>query len=111
VCSSDLRIFSYDWNDYSADKVVFHPKHMSADRLWELLAHAWDTFYHDESQAMKMSRLFAQVIRKEMADHTFRPRQRALRQQAFGRSVGEIQRLSTHTARPSSSSSPDPQSD
>ena len=105
------RIFSYDWNDYSADKVVFHPRHLSADRLQELLAYAWDTFYHDESQAMKMSKLFAQVIRKEMADHTFRPRQRALRQQAFGRSVGEIQRLSTQAARPSSPSSPDPQSD
>ena len=81
------RIFSYDWNDYSGDKVVFHPRHMSADRLQELLAYAWDTFYHDESQAMKMSKLFARVIRKEMDDHTLRPRQRSLRQQAFGRSV------------------------
>ena len=84
---------------------------MSAERLQELLAYAWDTFYQDESQTMKMSKLFPQVVRKEMADNTFRPRQRALRQQAFGRSVGEIQRLSTHTARPSSPSSPDPQSD
>ncbi|MBI5063737.1 MAG: radical SAM protein, partial [Desulfatitalea sp.] len=24
------RIFSYDWNDYTADKVVFHPRQMSA---------------------------------------------------------------------------------
>ena len=51
---------------------------MSAERLQELLAYAWDTFYHDESQTMKMSKLFAQVIRKEMADNTFRPRQRSV---------------------------------
>ncbi|MDY0282370.1 MAG: radical SAM protein [Salinivirgaceae bacterium] len=92
------RIFSYDWNDYSADKVVFHPKHMSADRLQDLLAYAWDTFYRGESQAMKMSKLFARVIRKELADNTFRPRQGELRQRAFGRSVGDIQRRSMDTA-------------
>jgi len=81
------RIFSYDWNDYTADKVVFHPKQMSAQRLQALLAYAWDTFYHDEPQPMKMSKLFAQVIRKEMADNTFRPRQRELRGQAFGKKI------------------------
>ena len=81
------RIFSYDWNDYTADKVVFHPKQMSAQRLQELLAYAWDTFYQDEPQPMKMSKLFAQVIRKEMADNTFRPRRRELRGQAFGKTL------------------------
>ena len=84
---------------------------MSADRLQELLAYAWDTFYHDEPQAMKMSKLFARVIRKEMADHTFRPRPSALRQQAFGRSVGEIQQLASDTARQSNPFSPGSQSD
>ncbi|MDA8138933.1 MAG: radical SAM protein [Desulfobacteraceae bacterium] len=81
------RIFSYDWDDYSADKVVFHPKQISAQKLQELLSYAWDTFYHDEPQPMKMSKLFAQVIRKEMADHTFRPRRRNLRNQAFGKEI------------------------
>ena len=81
------RIFSYDWNDYTADQVVFHPKQMSAQRLQELLAYAWDTFYQDEPQPMKMSKLFAQVIRKEMADNTFRPRRRELRGQAFGKTL------------------------
>ncbi len=80
------RIFSYDWEQYSADKVVYHPKHMSAERLQELLAYAWDTFYHDEPQEMKMSKLFAQVIRKEMADNTYRPRKPELRRNVFGRS-------------------------
>jgi len=81
------RILSFDWNEYTADKVVFQPKHMSAERLQELLTHAWDTFYRTESQGMKMSNLFQQVMRKEKADGTFRPRNRSLAQQAFGRSV------------------------
>jgi radical SAM superfamily enzyme YgiQ (UPF0313 family) len=81
------RILSFDWNEYTADKVVFQPKHMSAQRLQELLTHAWDTFYRTESQGMKMSNLFQQVMRKEKADGTFRPRNRSLAQQAFGRSV------------------------
>jgi len=81
------RILSFDWNEYTADKVVFQPKHMSAERLQELLTHAWDTFYRTESQGMKMSNLFQQVMRKEKADGTFRPRNRSLAHQAFGRSV------------------------
>ncbi len=82
------RIFTYDWNEYSADKVVYHPKQMSAEKLQELLEYAWNTFYADESQEMKMSKLFAQVIRKEMADNTYRPRRPELRDKAFGRSFG-----------------------
>jgi len=82
------RIFTYDWDEYSADKVVYHPKHMSAERLQELLAYAWDTFYHDEPQEIKMSKLFTQVIRKEMEDNTYRPRKPELRDQAFGRKAG-----------------------
>jgi radical SAM superfamily enzyme YgiQ (UPF0313 family) len=81
------RILSFEWNEYTADKVVFQPKHMSAERLQELLTHAWDTFYRTESQGMKMSNLFQQVMRKEKVDGTFRPRNRSLAQQAFGRPV------------------------
>ena len=79
------RILSFDWNDYTADKVVFQPKNMSADRLQELLVYAWECFYRTESQGMKMSRLFQQVMRKEKADGTYRSRNRALAGQAFGR--------------------------
>ncbi|WP_054032182.1 B12-binding domain-containing radical SAM protein [Desulfatitalea tepidiphila] len=82
------RIFTYDWDEYSADKVVYHPKHMSAEKLQELLAYAWDTFYHDEPQEIKMSKLFTQVIRKEMEDNTYRPRKPELRDMAFGRKAG-----------------------
>lgn len=82
------RILSRDWDDYSADKVVFRPKQMSPERLQELLDYAWTTFYQDEPQKMKMTRLFHQVVKKEMADHTFRPRDRRLAGRSFGREVG-----------------------
>jgi radical SAM superfamily enzyme YgiQ (UPF0313 family) len=81
------RIFSYDWNDYSADKVVFYPKHMSPERLQQLLEYAWDAFYRDEPQEIKMFKLFQQVVRKEAADRTLRPRDRTLARRAFGRNL------------------------
>ena len=81
------RIFSFDWDEYSADKVVYYPKQMSPDKLQDLLQYAWDTFYRDEPQEIKMSNLFQRVVRKEMADNTFRPRNRALSSQAFGRDL------------------------
>jgi radical SAM superfamily enzyme YgiQ (UPF0313 family) len=79
------RIFSFNWNDYSADKVVFLPKHMSPERLQQLLDHSWKTFYKEESQSLKMSKLFAKVIKREMADQTYRPRRHRLRRHKFGK--------------------------
>ncbi|MBU0943117.1 MAG: cobalamin-dependent protein [Proteobacteria bacterium] len=81
------RILSKDWNDYSADKVVYQPKQMSSQRLQELLDLAWNSFYREESQELKMFKLFKQVVEKEMADGTFVPRDRSLADQAFGRGV------------------------
>jgi radical SAM superfamily enzyme YgiQ (UPF0313 family) len=81
------RILSYDWNNYSADRVVYQPKQMSPEKLQELLDYAWNSFYQDESQNMKMVKLFQQVMRKEMEDNTFRPRDRALAGQAFGKTA------------------------
>ena len=81
------RILSHDWNDYSADKVMFQPKQMSPERLQELLDYAWNTFYQDESQKIKMVKLFQQVVKKEMADNTFTPRDRSLAGQSFGRAA------------------------
>jgi len=79
------RILSTDWDAYSADRVVYQPKHMSPERLQELLDYAWTTFYRDESQPIKMAKLFQQVVRKEMADNTFKPRRRELARQTFGK--------------------------
>jgi len=65
------RILSYDWNDYTCDKVVFQPKHMSPERLQELYDESWKTFYREKSQSYRMFELFKRVIAKEMADGTF----------------------------------------
>ncbi|MFZ5571970.1 MAG: B12-binding domain-containing radical SAM protein [Thermodesulfobacteriota bacterium] len=86
--NSQNRIFSFDWDAYSADKVVYQPKHMTPSRLEELLQYAWDTFYQDESQEFKMFRLLQKVVRREMADNTFQPRNRSLSSFAFGRKTG-----------------------
>jgi radical SAM superfamily enzyme YgiQ (UPF0313 family) len=83
------RILSYDWDDFSADKVVYQPKHMGPEKLQELLDYAWETFYADESQQIKMTRLFQQVIRREMSDGTYRPRDRKMARHRFGRGGGE----------------------
>ena len=82
------RILSFDWNDYSADTVVYQPRHMAPERLQELLQYAWDTFYAGESQPIKMFKLFQRVVRKEMEDNTFRPRDRARAKDVFGRPLG-----------------------
>ena len=81
------RIISKDWNDFSADKVVYQPKQMSPEKLQDLLDLAWSSFYKDEPQEMKMFKLFKQVVSKEMADGTFRPRNRDMASQAFGRKI------------------------
>ena len=60
---------------------------MSAGKLQELFYYAWDTFYKDEPQEIKMSRLMQKVVVKEMADNTYRPRNRALASRAFGRDL------------------------
>jgi radical SAM superfamily enzyme YgiQ (UPF0313 family) len=66
------RILSNNWKDYTADKVVFQPKHMSPERLQELFYYAWDTFYGRGSYQIKMGELFMKVIEKEMRDGTYR---------------------------------------
>jgi radical SAM superfamily enzyme YgiQ (UPF0313 family) len=81
------RILSRDWNDYSCDRVVYQPKQMSPEKLQELLDYAWNSFYHDEPQEIKMFELFRKVVQKEMADGSFRPRDRSLVGQTFGRTV------------------------
>ena len=81
------RIFSLDWNEYSADKVTYYPKQMSAQKLQELFYYAWDTFYSQESQIVKMTKLLQKVVRKEKEDGTYQSRDRRLISRAFGREV------------------------
>ena len=81
------RIFNFNWNDWNAGKVVYHPKHIKPDRLQELFQYAWDTFYHDEPQPIKMYNLIKKVVEKEMEDGTYKPRVRNLAKTSFGKKV------------------------
>ncbi len=83
----DNRIFSFDWDKYTADQVVYQPKHMTPEKLQELLDYAWDTFYQDEAQEIKMFKLFQNVVRREMMNNTHQKRERSLADKKFGRSV------------------------
>ncbi len=72
------RILSNDWSLYSADRVVFQPAQMTPEKLQEMYYYAWDTFNADGGYALKMGKLFRDVIRREMEDGTYRrynPRQ------------------------------------
>lgn len=81
------RITSSDWDQYTADKVVYQPRHMTPERLLELYHYAWDTFYRDEPQTYKMYKLMQKVVAKEMADGTHVPRRRELARKRFGRAA------------------------
>ena len=82
------RILSYNWDDYTCDKVVFQPKHMTPERLQELCDEAWEIFYREKPQPYRMFELFKRVIDKEKADGSFHRQQRTQANRKFGR--GEI---------------------
>ncbi|MEI6901432.1 MAG: radical SAM protein, partial [Bacteroidota bacterium] len=84
------RIFDHDWNHYNAGKVVYHPKHMSAERLQELYNYAWDTFYKTETQQQKMFHLLSTVMHREIEDGTHTPRRRDLQHESFGKKVIKV---------------------
>jgi lipid biosynthesis B12-binding/radical SAM protein len=65
------RILSNDWTRYTAGEVVYQPKLMTPDRLQRAYEYAWDTFYGDAGQELKMANLFMKVIQKERADGTY----------------------------------------
>ncbi len=81
------RIFDHDWDHYNAGKVVYHPKHMTAEKLEELFHYAWDTFYKDEPQTQKMFNMLSTVMQRELEDGTYAPRRRDLVNESFGKKV------------------------
>lgn len=81
---SQKRIFSYNWDHYTADQVVFYPRQMTPEKLQELYAYAWKTFYQDQPQQYKMFRLLKKVMEKEKADGTWQPRRADLKRNVFG---------------------------
>lgn len=73
------RILSNDPADYTCDRAVFQPKHLTPERLEDLYDLAWRSFYADASQEKKMGDLFLRVIHREMQDGTFQRPDRAER--------------------------------
>jgi radical SAM superfamily enzyme YgiQ (UPF0313 family) len=67
------RILHREWRRYTTAEVCFMPRHMTPDELQEMYAYAWENFYSDMSQPLRMARLFYQVVQKEMEDGTYRP--------------------------------------
>ncbi|NVN91092.1 MAG: cobalamin B12-binding domain-containing protein [Desulfuromonadales bacterium] len=65
------RILSNDWLRYTGGEVVFQPARMTPSKLQDLYYYAWDRFYSDSSQNLKMAKLFLKVIEKEKADGTY----------------------------------------
>ena len=58
--------------------------------LQELYHYAWDTFYKDEPQTMKMFNLINKVMSKELSDGTYTPRRRDLANLSFGKQITDI---------------------
>jgi len=78
------RILTNDLSKYTADKVVFQPKQMTPEKLQELYFWAWDTFYANGGQQLKMGELFARGMLKEVHNGTYR-RYDQQRQRGFHR--------------------------
>lgn len=68
------RILHNDWLKYTCGEVAFYPKLMTVDSLQKMYHYAWDTFYGDCCQEIKMAKLFMDVIKKEKTDGTFKKR-------------------------------------
>lgn len=71
----EKRILHNDWIKYTGGEVVFQPAKMRADKLQEMYHYAWDTFYSDCSQEIKMAKMFLKVIEKEKESGTYRKAQ------------------------------------
>ncbi len=69
--AAEGRLLGNGWGDYTADRVVFRPRLMTAEKLQELYYYAWDTFYAGSGYQTRMGDLFRKVIRKEMEDGTY----------------------------------------
>jgi radical SAM superfamily enzyme YgiQ (UPF0313 family) len=72
VLEKEGRILTNDWSRYTGGQVVYQPKLMTPEKLQDLYYYAWDTFYKESSQNLKMAKLFMKVIKKEKADGTYR---------------------------------------
>lgn len=65
------RLLTNDWSKYTCDRVTFQPKNMTPEKLQEMYYYAWDSFYADESQELKMGKLFIDLVSREKEDGTY----------------------------------------
>jgi len=65
------RILDNDFPNYTCDRVVFQPKRMTPAQLQDMYHYAWETFYAEAPQEVKMGKLFTEVIRREIANGTY----------------------------------------
>ena len=70
---SQGRILHKDWSRYTTAEVVYTPAHMSPEKLQEMYHYAWENFYKDIGQSLRMARLFSQVVKKELALGSYAP--------------------------------------
>jgi hypothetical protein len=47
---------------------------MTPGELQEMYHYAWENFYKDMGQSLRMARLFKEVVRKEIEDGSYVPR-------------------------------------
>lgn len=66
------RILHRDWKRYTTAEVVYQPKQMSPEILQEMYSYAWEMFYKDVPQSLRMARLFTELVKKEMADGIYK---------------------------------------
>jgi radical SAM superfamily enzyme YgiQ (UPF0313 family) len=70
---SQGRILHKDWSRYTTAEVVYTPAHMSPEKLQEMYHYAWENFYKDIGQSLRMARLFSRVVKKERALGSYMP--------------------------------------
>ncbi|MFU8818408.1 MAG: B12-binding domain-containing radical SAM protein [Desulfurivibrio sp.] len=73
----DGRILHRDWSRYTTAEVCFQPKKMTPDELQAMYHYAWENFYREMPQSLRMARLFSEVVKKEMEDGSYVPRRLA----------------------------------
>ncbi len=65
---NENRILSNTWEDYTCDRVVFQPKNMTCTQLQDMYYLAWDTFYNECNQELRMAELFRKVRLREVTE-------------------------------------------
>ncbi len=61
------RMLTRDPAEYTCDRVTFQPRRMTPLELREMYDYAWDTFYAEKPQELRMADLFLKVLQQKGA--------------------------------------------